>query len=497
MDEKLIDQFIADKVAEITKDVDTDVDLAYEALEQLWKIMAFENNGTTSRMADFFRLCTDAANSVKTLATSTESNYLIPTQVQQEDSTVILLESTVLPSTDEMSLGKSTSMSFTLPLAPEVLTKSNNIFTDGLETTIETIGIDSTKEMSTSMDTLDGFLEQSKLFPWLGSISVDQCNESSKYIDNLVLTFTANIRKDQQFFITAQEYRDSDWTDESDIAKYRECFDLIDLGKKIIETFFTVQDLIHKLSGSGFQECLVIMEELMAHHQNLNIPESNEDFDNRLESACSWRAEFAEKVRQEAEMRKANISKIRDEVHEDNNFLFLWGLNLDRVVNIYKISTDNLERYLSKDITKQELAQQWLSPENVNRRKNFLRGITDVENRRERYHDVIASIKYLFIFGYRALRYDKPRIINDSSVHDLELVKKGLTVKFISDHVTRGDIIWHIMDKFDIVLHAGPMKFFDTTVMNPLQDIREELEVFELNLREYQDSIKMDTQFYL
>ena len=74
MDEKLIDQFIADKVSEITKDVDTDVDLAYEALEQFWKIMALGNNGTTSRMVDFFRFCAgvtpDAEQSVETNTTS-------------------------------------------------------------------------------------------------------------------------------------------------------------------------------------------------------------------------------------------------------------------------------------------------------------------------------------------------------------------------------------------------------------------------------------------
>ena len=106
-------------MAEITKDVDTDVDLAYEALEQFWKIMALRNNGTTSRMVDFFRFCADAEQSVET---NTTSDYFIPTQTQQEDSTAILLESTMLPSTDDMNLGKSISMSFTPPLAPEVLT---------------------------------------------------------------------------------------------------------------------------------------------------------------------------------------------------------------------------------------------------------------------------------------------------------------------------------------------------------------------------------------
>ena len=81
------------------------------------------------------------------------------------------------------------------------------------------------------------------------------------------------------------------------------------------------------------------------------------------------------------------------------------------------------------------------------------------------------------------------------TVHDLELVKKGLTVEFFSDHVNY--IIRDIIFRFAEVLREGPIKVYDTTVMKPLQDIREILEVFEMNLRNYPDSIKMDRQFYL
>ena len=402
----------------------------------------------------------------------------------------------MLPSTDDMSLGKSIFMSFTPPLAPEVLTKSNNIFLDGLETTIEAIGIDSTKEMSTSMDTLNGSLEQSKLFPWLERISVDQCNESSKYIDNLVLTFTANIRKHQQFFITAQQYHDFYLRDESDIEKYRECFDIIDRGKKIIESFLDVKELIHELSGNGFQEGSVIMEKLMDHHRDFHIPESNEDFDSRLESACSWRAEFAEKVRQKAETSKANIVQLQDELNEADDFLCNWHNKLTGVMSIDILSTGNLVRYLSEDITKQELAEQWLSPENVYRRQKFLDGITNVGNIRQGYDDVLSTIRD-FMSGYSVLRSDQLAIINDRSVHDLELVKKALTVEFIRDHMMEGRMIGPIITYFANALQEGPIKGYDTIVMKPLQDMRQGLETCELNLRNYQDSIKMDSQFYL
>ena len=178
------------------------------------------------------------------------------------------------------------------------------------------------------------------------------------------------------------------------------------------------------------------------------------------------------------------------------DFRSIWYSKVSDVVNRDIISTDNLARYLSEDITKQELAQQWLSPENVNRRRKFLEGITDLENKRQHYDDVLGHIRSLMHNSYFSLRYITV-IINDSSVHDLELVKKGLTVKFISDHVMEGYIIRDIIYTFVEALREGPIKVYDTTVMKPLQDIREGLEALELNLRNYQDSIKMDSQFYL
>ena len=393
-------------MAEITNDVDTDVDLAYEALEQVWTTMAFNNNGTTSRLVDFFRFCA----SVEQSATNKAYVSLSPTEIQYEESASILSESTLLPSTDVSDTVKSTSQFTTPSLVPKLPANRGSITTyasDGLENTIKSVSIDSTKTMSPFMDTLQSSQERSEFSPWPENFSPDQCDESSKYIDKLALTVTADIQKDQKFFSTAQEYLYFYFSDE--------CFDLIDQGKKIIESFFDVQDLIDELLGSGFQESLIIMEKLMAHHQDFHIQDYREKFDSRLESACSGRAEFAENVRQEAEMNKANIVKLQDEVDEANDFFLDWYHKLSDVVNIDIISTDNLVRYLSENITKQELAEQWLSPENVSRRREFLEGITDLENKRRHYDDVLRSIKGLMIHSYGYLRYGIPAIINDST----------------------------------------------------------------------------------
>ena len=479
MDEKLIDGFISDKVADINEEVHTDVELVYQVLEQIWKIMALENNGTTSRLVEFLRFCTNAT-SVEPSATNKASVSLSATEIQHEESATILSELTVLP-----------SMSITPALAQEMPAEREFITTSPINVYENSI---TPVRMSTSIPIPEHSQDQGD---WLGSISLDQCSESSKYFNYLIHASTAHIQKDQKFFVTAQEYSDSYWTDESDIEKYSECFDLIDQAKDIIDSFLTVQDLIHKLSRCNIKEDSVIMEKLMDHHQDFHISESSEDFDSRLESACSWRAEFAEKVRQKAEISKANIIKLQHQILEASIFFYLWLIKFDEVLFVNIFSTENMLQYISVNITKQELAQQWLSPENVTKRQKFVVGITDLENKKKQYNDVLFFISDLMYDSYYDLRYYRPAIINDSSVHDLELVKKGLTVKYISDQATEYNIIRRITNNFYEVLDEGPLEIFEKSVMVPLRDIRDELKAFETNLKEYHDSIKMDSQFYL
>ena len=95
----------------------------------------------------------------------------------------------------------------------------------------------------------------------------------------------------------------------------------------------------------------------MAYHQHLNIPDSSEYLDSRLEIACRWRTEFAQRVREKAEMRKANIVKLQDQIFEANTFHFIWLAKLHDVVHIDIFSIDSLVRYLSENITKHEIAQ--------------------------------------------------------------------------------------------------------------------------------------------
>ena len=183
MEEKLIDQFISDKVADIKEEIHTDVELACETLEQLWKIMAFENNGTTSRLVELFRLCASVEKSAeRKISVST-----FTTEAQLEETVVTFTESSVQPSAQEF-------LSTDVDISPETSTQSGTLSplhtalqSDALEDIITSV------MMSISMSTLEHYQEQSELSLLLESTSLNQCNESSKYIDDLVLTSTVQI----------------------------------------------------------------------------------------------------------------------------------------------------------------------------------------------------------------------------------------------------------------------------------------------------------------
>ena len=74
-------------MAEINKEADTDVDLVYEALEQLRKIMAFDNNGTTSRLVEYFKFCAGVEkSSASPIPSVTDTSAPLSSTIEQDET---------------------------------------------------------------------------------------------------------------------------------------------------------------------------------------------------------------------------------------------------------------------------------------------------------------------------------------------------------------------------------------------------------------------------
>ena len=119
-----------------------------------------------------------------------------------------------------------------------------------------------------------------------------------------------------------------------------------------------------------------------------------------------------------------------------------------------------------------------------------------MEDALQKYQDQIYLISDYLHHGYLNLKYENPQIINYSSVHLLELVKQADTVKALADYA-QGGFLEDIIENIPIVIRDGPIKAMNRNVTEPLLDMQQQLRTVETNLKEYQESIKMDSQFYL
>ena len=126
----------------------TEMDLVYEALDKLWHIMEFENDGT-SRLVDFLRFCTVAKTSVGT------------------------------------SVTYSTSVASTKPSVDDVV-------------------VISSEDLSQE--------EEKDRFPWLNVTNLNECDVAERqlkiYIDDVILGPYGHIKRHQKFFYLAYAYYD-------------------------------------------------------------------------------------------------------------------------------------------------------------------------------------------------------------------------------------------------------------------------------------------------
>ena len=411
-------------MAEINKDVDTDVDLVYGALEQLRKIMAFENNGTTSRLVEYF------------------------------------------------------------------------IFYAGVETSSASPIASATITSAPHSSTTEQDQNEDNQCLWLNVTSPEECNEAYRKLKNHISDVTlgpfGHIQEDQEFFVMAQQYDDS--VNNSGSTKYPECFTLIEEEKVIMDSFDTVLLLVSSLIEVDIVEGLTTIEELKDYLEDFNFSDSNRYFDSRLNQACGWRKDFSEIVHEKAQMYKAYITEGRFSLLQLEIPLLRY---YTRAIIVKWNNTFDVEKYLAGNITKQQLAEQFLSAQNIRRREYLSECIDVMEDMMDQYlNQLYLSLDYM-LEGYVHLLGQNPVIIiNDSSIQHLHVVQKALTNDWLARFARERRLsimIYHIAYQIE----WGIVDDTQDNVTKPLLTRQQQWKIIKTNLREYQDSIKMDSQFYL
>ena len=90
----------------------------------------------------------------------------------------------------------------------------------------------------------------------------------------------------------------------------------------------------------------------------------------------------------------------------------------------------------------------------------------------------------------------KPRVITWNDIVNLWLINKAYDVPALSEKTHRRDLPY-VVQNLPEVIRDGPLYDSNVQMMAPLDEMYNKLKMVETNLREYQESIKMDSQFYL
>ena len=488
--------------------MDTDVDLVYLALEQLRKTMSFENNGTTSKVVEFMRFCTGAAPDSEQSAPLSPSeqethDLIIPIAPQLEPSSSISWEPSTLPFVELTSMASTSD--------PDV-----GVQITGLQTEVERLNLSqfilasqtedsvpdaSYLELMTGADGFIGAESGQEQYPWLKVTSLDQCHMAYQHFKNhihdVIVVPYGHIQQSQEFFILAEDFAQTSGNPE--LVKqsvYKHCFDLIEQGRNRIEFLQGLLFLVGRVVQGDIGEGLVAMEELAIRLREFPIPESGLKFDVGLHQACVWRHDFVSRVKQRSEIYNIFITGVSNMLFYINTPIQRWHTILSEVGIGSTLITDMMAQYIAKNITKQELAQQFFSEENVTRREALFQGIKDMEGLMQQYEEGVYMVSDFLWQGYFNLRHGRPVIINDTSAQLLALVQKAWTVSSMAEWARNGNL-GAIIRNIPEVIQQGPIKEINHNVSEPLLATERQLKIVEASLREYQESIKIDSQFYL
>ena len=219
-------------------------------------------------------------------------------------------------------------------------------------------------------------------------------------------------------------------------------------------------------------------------------------FATRVQETCEWSKETLKALREKGKIYEANIARVWDSLFETETSLseLLDGMLYFSTSNIFFM--DNMTQYLAKNISKQELTTQFFSEQDVKERVDLSEGKGVLESLLHQYENKLLLTSGIMRHGYAFMRDLNPVIIDDNNVQKLQLVKKALTVESLAYHGREGNLNG-IINKFPELIQNGPIADLQKKVMEPILAMQQQLKIVETNLREYQESIKMDSQFYL
>ena len=138
---------------------------------------------------------------------------------------------------------------------------------------------------------------------------------------------------------------------------------------------------------------------------------------------------FCNMVQTESEYALEYISEARTFLIEATETIIAWKNILMNIGIGHPFPTENIEQYLAKIITKQELAKQFLSLQNITEREKYFQVLHNIDYLTHKYSGQI----YRIISFLRLTSLMMTDIFDNNSIQQLELVQKAMTVEAMAD----------------------------------------------------------------
>ena len=494
MDEKLIKGFIADKLGGIN-----DVDSIYKVFGQIWDILLIEVEESFAEYADYDYFESSSGVLCGSCVTSKVVYYLHHCYyLQTEWNEDYASGEGYGEYASEEGHGEYASEEGHGEYASE---EGHGEYAS--EGPYESCG---KKTHPTSQDEENQYPlpeDDQDLYPWLNDTSYNKCDGAyekfQKLINRDILRPYVYIRNhglssialDIKFGMSRNTH-----PREQDI-----CFHLLSKGNTAVSNFLNVLGLIEDVLLCSKNDAFFSMEELMFEIQLFGFgfrkpvgPSPN--FAIRVTETCTWWREASDTLHEKGNKYRANIARVLESLLEAETTLSEF---LDRMFYFWDSDTfliNKMAQYLAKNISKQELTMQFFSDQGVKEREDFAQGKAVLESLLHQYENKLLIISGIIRQGYAIMRDLNPVIIDDNNVQKLQLVKKALTVDSLAYHGREGNLNG-IINKFPELIQNGPIADLQQKVIEPILAMQQQLKIVETNLREYQESIKMDSQFYL
>ena len=299
----------------------------------------------------------------------------------------------------------------------------------------------------------------------------------------------------------------------SEILEHVECLDAQDEAMDVVGIYETMAELAVNVTRSDtFAEAysyaiqippLFKVTEVSYAYENLGVIESN------VQIKCNWLSKISNKIMvmayvdhifQEAENLVELPSNIR--LLFKSMAPFFNNLNNEIRHNI-KIFTGKAQDYLDQKITKSKLSQKFAST-------HFLMYKENVEDLTDDLQQVIKDYKKEITTGmdklkdyYKTyLKLDLP-VINYNNVYQLNLVKNAAQINdTILQNITNGlennleeNMAALITETYQRLIQ--PFTDMETNLLDPVEDMLEQIKDLDESLMEYKLSNKMNTNFFM